>query len=116
MYRPDDSNDMKVPFVLLTVIEYEKIKGVSQPKSYEEKGIIYCSFKTYGGTEKVINGRYSIIDTANVCTWFRTDIQSDSRLKRLSDNALFEIMNEPENIEMKNQFLKFKVQRIKGKA
>lgn len=115
MYRPIEARDMKVPFKLLTVSEYEKVKGVMQPKSYVEKDLIYCSFKTYGGTEKDVNGRYVIYDTANIITWFRPDIKSDCRLKRMSDGALFEILNEPENIEMKNQYLKFKVQRIKGK-
>lgn len=116
MYRPTEARDMKVPFMLLVVSEYIKTKGVSQPKDYVEKDIIYCSFKTYGGTEKEINGRYAILDTANIVTWYRPDIQSDCKLKRLSDGAVFEILNEPENIEMKNQFLKFKVQRVKGKA
>lgn len=115
MYKPTEARDMRVPFKLLVVSEYEKVKGVTQPKSYIEKDLIYCSFKTYGGTEKDANGRYVIYDTANVVTWFRPDIQSDCRLKRMSDGALFEILNEPENIEMKNQYVKFKVQRIKGK-
>lgn len=115
MYKPTEARDMRVPFKLLVVSEYEKVKGVTQPKSYIGKDLIYCSFKTYGGTEKDINGRYVIYDTANVVTWFRPDIQSDCRLKRMSDGALFEILNEPENIEMKNQYVKFKVQRIKGK-
>lgn len=114
MYRPRESKDMKVPFMILNVSEYEKIKGVSQPKSYEESEQIRCSFKTYGGTEQEVNGRYSIIDTATIVTWFTPSIKSDSRLKRLSDGAMFEVMNEPENIDMKNQFLKFKVQRVKG--
>lgn len=115
MYKPTEARDMRVPFKLLVVSEYEKVKGVTQPKSYIEKDLIYCSFKTYGGTEKDINGRYVIYDTANVVAWFRPDIQSDCRLKRMSDGALFKILNEPENIEMKNQYVKFKVQRIKGK-
>lgn len=115
MYRPTEVRDMRVPFKLFVVSEYEKVKGVMQPKSYAEKDLIYCSFKTYGGTEKDVNGRYVIYDTANIITWFRPDIKSDCRLKRMSDGALFEILNEPENIEMKNQYLKFKVQRIKGK-
>lgn len=115
MYKPTEARDMRVPFKLLVVSEYERVKGVTQPKSYIKKDLIYCSFKTYGGTEKDVNGRYVIYDTANVVTWFRPDIQSDCRLKRMSDGALFEILNEPENIEMKNQYVKFKVQRIKGK-
>lgn len=116
MYRPTESRDMKTPFMLINVTGYETIKGVSQPKSFEEVRVIYCNFKTYGGTEKDVNGRYSIIDTAEIVTRYAPDIKSDSKLKRMSDGAVFEIMNEPENLDMKNFLLKFKVQRIKGKA
>lgn len=116
MYRPAEARDMKVPMMLMIVEGYEKIKGVSQPTGYVDKCIISCSFKTYGGTEKDINGRYVIEDTANIVTWYRPDIASDCKLRRMMDGAIFEIINEPENIDMKNQFLKFKVKRLKGKA
>lgn len=97
---------------------YEKIKGVNK-KTYPEPSsdkIIYASFKTYGGTETDANGVYSVIDTANIETWYRPDIKSDCRIIRAVDNATYEIIGEPENINMRNQFLKFKVRRVKGDA
>lgn len=78
--------------------------------------LFFGSFKTYGGTERDVNGIYSIEDTANIETWFRPDIKSDCRVARANDGAIYDIINEPENINMRNQFLKFKVKRVKGGA
>lgn len=76
--------------------------------------LIYGSFKTYGGTEKTVDGLLSIEDTANVETWYRPDITSDCIIALADTGVKYQIINEPENINCRNQFLKFKVQRVKG--
>ena len=102
--------------VMLLVPEYKTVKGVRK-KVYPDGGpILWCSFKTYGGTERDVNGVYSIEDTANVETWFRPDIKSDCQILIPDTEAIYEIINEPENINMRNQYCKFKVSRIKGGA
>lgn len=119
-YKPDLSN--MIPLILL-VPTSTTVSGVTK-KSFptvaealeNTDNIFYGSFKTYGGTERDVNGVYSIIDTANIETWYRPDIKSDCRIARAIDGAIFEIINEPENINMRNQFLKFKVKRVKGNA
>lgn len=104
-----------IPVLLLQPI-YETVKGVRK-KTYPETGeLIYCSFKTFGGTESNVNGVYSIVDTANIETWYRPDIKSDCAIKLCDSGAVYEIMNEPENINMRNQYCKFKAKRIKGGA
>lgn len=93
---------------------YEKINGVIV-KKYGEKGeLFFASFKSYGGTEKVIDGLLSVEDTAQVETYFRPDIKSDCVIQNAITGAKYEIISEPENVEMTNQILKFKVRRIKG--
>lgn len=77
---------------------------------------INASFKSYGGTESDVDGVYSIIDTAVVDTWFRPDITSNCVVVVPTTGARYEIINEPENIEMRNQFMQFKIRRIKGGA
>ena len=77
---------------------------------------IFGSFKTYGGTERVYDGAYSIEDTAVIETWYRPDIKSDCRIVVAQTGAQYEIINEPENISMRNQFTRFKVRRVKGGA
>lgn len=107
-YKPD------LPYT--TVLElfkptYSTVKGVTL-KSYEYVDIINCSFKTYGGTETVSNNTLVIEDTANIETWYRPDITSGSQLKLGS--KVYEVIGEPENIEQRNQFLKFKVRGVRG--
>lgn len=102
--------------MMLYVPTYETISGVRK-KVYPETGtLFYASFKTYGGTERDVNGIYSVEDTANIETWYRPDITSECRIERAQDGAMYEILGEPENINMRNQFLKFKIRRIKGGA
>lgn len=116
-YMPQEIKRLNTPMKLLVVEKYEKVNGVSKPIYKEaENSLIYCNYKSYGGTEKTVDGRYVIEDTATITTWYRPDIQSDCLLVRLRDNAQFEILNEPENIEETNQYLRFKIKRIKGKA
>ena len=86
-YKP--SGPFVTPVILLTPT-YMTVKGVRK-KVYPADGpIINCCFKTSGGTEKNINDVYS--------------------------GAVYEVMNEPENIDMRNQYCKFKVRRVKGGA
>ena len=112
-YKP--SSPFTVPVKLL-IPEYKTVKGVRK-KVYPTDGeLIWCNFKTYGGTEREINEVYSIEDTANVETWYRPDIKSDCQIMLAESGATYEILNEPENINLRNQYCKFKVRRVKGGA
>jgi len=106
-----------VAFRLLTPT-YKTVQGVPT-KTFPDPStgaLFYGSFKTYGGTERDVNGLYEIIDTANVETWYRPDIKSDSGVVVVATGAVYEVLNEPENVDMRNQYLAFKVRRVKGGA
>lgn len=105
------------PLILLKPT-YQTIQGVRTKVLPDVKDgiLIYGSFKTYGGTERVVDGIYSIADTAEIETWFTPAITSDCIIVLANTNERYEIINNPENINMRNQFCKFKVQRIKGGA
>lgn len=111
-YRPQLDNT--VPIFLL-VPTYENVSGVTTKIYPDDGALFFGNFKTYGGSEQTVNGVYSIIDTAIVETWYRPDIKSDCRIK-LENGAVYEIINDPENVNMRNQFLKFTVRRVKGGA
>lgn len=104
-----------VPMVLL-VPKYRTVKGapLKEYPGLKDGACFNGSFKTYGGTENSQNGVYSILDTANIETWFRPDIKGDCRIVLAQTGAAYEIIGEPENINMRNQYMKFKVQRVKG--
>lgn len=115
MYRPAESAQMTTPLRLqvpVTSVSY----GVKEKLWQDVDGVVNANFKTYGGSEIVSNGVLTVEDTAQVVCWYRPDIKSDCRLVRLTDGETFEVLGEPENIEMRNQFLKFKVRRVRGGA
>lgn len=121
-YRPQLDNT--IPLVLLkpqinnsygvNKKTYPTIEEALNDETYQ--ALFFGNFKTYGGTEREVNGVYSIEDTANIETWFRPDITSDCRIAVANGGAIYEIIGEPENVNMRNQFLKFKVKRVKGGA
>ena len=111
-----------IPLVLL-IPKISTKKGITVDEALAEKdkngnsiNPFFGSFKTYGGTEKTVNGVYSIEDTANIETMYRSDITGVCRIARAEDKAVFDIINEPEDINQRHQFLKFKVKRLKGGA
>lgn len=109
-----------VPMKILTPT-WETINGVRK-KVYEsldetsDDMMIFGSVRTFGGTETTINGVYAIEKTATIETWFRPDITSDCRIALLESGDIYEILGEPENIEMRNRILLFKGKKIGGKA
>lgn len=91
------------------------VKG-STKKVYPDAGeLIYCSFRTFGGTERTDNDVLVIEDTAVIETWFRPDIKADCILET-ADGIRYEILGTPENINMRNQILKFKIRAVRGGA
>ena len=117
MIYKDERQNMTTPCKIL-VPTYAKKNGKEVPVYPDvddaSNEMFFCSFKTYGGTEKVIDGVYAIEDTANIFGYYTPTIKSNCRIVRLQDNAVFSVINEPENVDMRNQFIKFKVKRIKG--
>ena len=107
-----------VPFnvpMFLFIPEIVTTKG-STKKIYPENGIlIYCSFRTFGGTEKVVNGVLSVENTAVIETWYRPDIKSDCILRDLN-GVDYEILGTPENLNVRNQFMRIKIRAVQGGA
>lgn len=91
-----------------------RINGVER-RVYPASGLrFFANVKSYGGTERVSNDVLVVEDTVVVTTWFRPDIRSQCRVKVLPGGAVYEVINEPENWDMRNQFLVFKCRRVKG--
>lgn len=119
LYRPAEITNLDTALKLLTPT-YTNANGVRK-KGYEEKPYnnaptFFASFKTKGGTETEVNGVWTIVDTAEVVTWFRSDIKSDCRIVKLPGGEVYEVKGEPENIDNRGQFIKFKVERVKGEV
>lgn len=112
-YRPQ--TPFNVPLILM-LPEYVTAKG-STKTTYKPVGIILCSFKTFGGTEVTTDAGLAVEDTAVIETWYRPDISANCRLQNPeNEKDSYEILGTPENIYMRNQFLKFKIRKIRGGA
>ena len=113
-YRPS------IPFTTALIIcrpKVQKINGVNSKTLDRSTDFqIFASFRTFGGTEREVNGVYSIVDTADIETWYRPDIKSDCFVILPDTNAVYRIIGDVENIERRNQFLRFKVERVKGEV
>ena len=115
MYRPPQAAEMTTPLILQIPASSGSYLGVRTKEGFTDaRGVVFANFKTYGGTDYTVDGVREIEDTAQVVCWYRPDLQSNCRIKRAEDGAVFEILGEPEDIEQRHQFLSFKVRRIKG--
>lgn len=110
-----------VPFnvpMRLLIPAYTYVKGVEK-KTFpapEDSPLFFGSFRTFGGSESLSNDVYTVIATAVIDTWYRPDIKADCRIYLLEGDETFEIVNEPENIDRRNQYLQFKVRKIGANA
>jgi SPP1 family predicted phage head-tail adaptor len=106
-----------VPFNVtawLLIPTYETVKGISKKTYTKDEEPFNCGFRSFGGTETVVNGVTVVEDTAVIETWYDPRIKSGCKV--LIEELEYEIMGTPENINMRNQYMRFKVRAIKGGA
>lgn len=89
------------------------VNGADDISYIPEEDITFCSWKSKGGTESVQSGSLVVYDTAEVTMWYQPGITESDRVL-LNDNQelAYEVISPPENIEMRSQFLMFKVRRV----
>ena len=85
-----------------------------ETKSFPNGEQIFINFRTFLGSENNVNGVIAVENTGVVETWYRPDITSDCRL--IIGGKPYEIIGEPENINMRNQYLKIRVRLYTGGA
>ena len=99
--------------------EIKKVNGVNQ-ETFSEVGMFFCSAKSYGGTEKTVNGVYVIEDTWTVDTWYNPLLKKGDKIRFLDEKdddgnyPEFEVLASPESINRRGQYMRFKVSRIGG--
>lgn len=104
---------MKLLIPTKTVVKGVVKKGFSDPES---SSLFFGSFRTFGGAESITNDVYTVIDTGTIDTWYRPDIKSDCAVYIISTGETWQIVSTPENINMRNQYLHFRVKRVGGGA
>ena len=74
------------------------------------------SFRSFGGTENIEDGVYTVVDTAVIETWYRPDIKADCQIYVCETGQIYDIVATPEDIQMRHQYLRIKVKKAGGKA
>lgn len=98
----------------------EKVNGTNQETFTEAEEPFFCSAKSYGGTEKQVNGVTVIEDTWWIDAYYNPAFGKGDRIRFLDevdDNGKFpefEVLASPENINRRGQYMRFKVVRIGG--
>lgn len=110
-YRPN------TPFATamqLLVPTSTMVKGVRKD-TWTEGLVFNGSFRTWGGTDSFNNDVYTVVATGTIDTWYDPSIKSNCRVKIIETGEVYDIINEPEDINMRHQFLQFRVQKVGGK-
>lgn len=95
------------------------VKGVAKkvyPDPQSVEGVFFGSFRTFGGTEQYSNEVYTILATATVDTWFNPEIKADCQIYLCDTGETYQIISQPENIDVRHQYMQFKVEKVGGKA
>lgn len=114
------SGPLSTRFALL-IPTYTESHGVRTPAYPDAKDVPKAlhfngSFRTFGGSERNVNGLYVIEDTGTVETWYRPDIKADCHIAILPEGDEYEILGSPEDIDRRHQYLVLKVRRVAGGA
>ena len=112
-YKPSDH--FTIPFKI-GIPSTTTIKGVPTKTYTESATTYYGTFRSFGGTETVKDGLYSVIYTTTLETWYTPDLKANCRVHVLQTDEYFEVVGTPENIQMRNQYMKAHLQAVKGGA
>lgn len=110
-----------VPFnvaMKLLIPTYSNVKG-TEVKTFpdpKDAPLFYGSFRSFVGAEVSNNDLNVVSRIAYVDTWYRPDIKSNCRIYICNTGDTYEIVGDPENIALRNQWFKIRVQKIGGGA
>lgn len=117
-YKPPLPFNVAMKILKPTISTAYGVVSKTYPKADEvdHKWMFFGTFRTFGGTESKTNDTYTLLDTATIDTWYRSDITADCRIYVLDTAETYEIIGTPENIGMQYNYLQFKVQKVGGVA
>ena len=112
MYKPANIREFITPAVhkkaTIQVINGRNSKG------YTEVGTIRGKFKQKGTAETNSNGLTIINEKTTCTTWYNADIKAADILT--IGGLDFEIVGNPENVEMRSRYMVLTLERISGGA
>lgn len=107
-YRPNLPYSTICQWLVPTVV---KVNGANTVK-YVDGEKFGCRMKSYGGRESEVNDVYRVIEQYNVETYYNPTIGKNHRIRILQDGSEWEVLEKPENVEMQNKYMLFKIERV----
>lgn len=117
MARFKPSAPFTVAMKLLVPTE-ERIQGAVK-KTFTapyESALFFGSFRTFGGTENLTDDVYTIVNTGVIDTWYRPEIKANCKIYICNTGQIYDIVSDPEDIDMRHQYMQFKVRKAGGMA
>lgn len=112
MYKPANIREFVTPAV------HKKATSVTVDnhtvKTYTEVGTVRGKFKQKGTAETNANGLTVINEKTTFITWYKADFKAADILT--IGGVDFEIVGNPENVEMRNRYAVLTLERISGGA
>lgn len=112
MYKPANIREFVTPAVLKKATEVI-INGHNQ-KTYTVIGTIKGKFKQKTTSELNANGLSIVEDKISFITWWTNNLEAQDVLT--INNIDYEIVGQPENVEMRGRYAVLTLHRIKGGA
>jgi head-tail adaptor len=113
MHRPQKAAQMTTPCKLQLPIEDSSI-DVPVTGFVDYGKTFFANFSTYGSSEQERNGIDIVEENTILTTWYNPRIEAGCRIVRLTDGKIFDVVGEPENVEMRDMFSVVKVRRVRG--
>ena len=113
-FKPSSPFDAAMKLLIPTE---SKVKGVTKkdfPDPLKVDEVFFGSFRTFGGTETLVNNVYTVEDTATINTWFNPAITSDCRIYLCDTGEQWDVLGRPEDIDMRHQYMQIKVKKVGG--
>ena len=113
-FKPSSPFDAAMKLLIPTE---SKAKGVTKkdfPDPSKVDEVFFGSFRTFGGTETLVNNVYTVEDTATINTWFNPAITSDCRIYLCDTGEQWDVLGRPEDIDMRHQYMQIKVKKVGG--
>ena len=114
-YNPQQPFDVPMKLLLPTSTVVKGVTKKVYPDPEDVTEVFFGSFRTYGGTENRSNEIFTVYDTAVVNTWYNPTITSDCKVYICETGEIYNVISRPENIDMRHQYLQFKLQKVGGK-
>lgn len=106
----------------ILIPSYQTTKGVRTPVYPEPDDLPDATFLFFGNVRSFLGSITTENDlsvsenTAYIDTWYRPDIRSNCRVYFCETGDVYEVIGEPEDIEMRHQYLRIRTRKIGGAA